>query len=56
MGARICSNLPRRAAPSTAIEAELFGVLTEDERAAFSAMLARVREGAGEFDPAALAD
>lgn len=39
-----------------AIEAELFGVLTSDERGAFAAMLARVREGAGEFDPANLAD
>lgn len=39
-----------------AIEAELFGVLDEGERAAFAAMLARVREGAGEFDPAILDD
>ena len=39
-----------------AIEAELFGVLSEAERAAFTAMLARVREGAGDFDPATLAD
>ncbi|WP_133364801.1 MarR family winged helix-turn-helix transcriptional regulator [Qipengyuania sediminis] len=39
---------------ATAIEGELFGVLSEGERAAFSAMLARVREGAGDFDPAAL--
>lgn len=39
-----------------AIEAELFGVLDDAERAAFAAMLARVREAAGEFDPANLAD
>lgn len=39
-----------------AIEAELFGVLADDERAALSAMLGRVRDGAGEFDPANLAD
>jgi DNA-binding MarR family transcriptional regulator len=39
-----------------AIEAELFAVLDESERTAFAAMLARVREGAGEFDPANLAD
>lgn len=39
-----------------AIEAELFGVLDQDERAALARMLARVREGAGEFDPASLGD
>ena len=39
-----------------AIEAELFGVLTADERAHFGSMLARVRDGAGEFDPAVLAE
>ena len=39
-----------------AIEQELFAVLNEDERSAFGQMLARVREGAGEFDPANLAD
>lgn len=37
-----------------AIEEELFGVLGTDERASFLAMLARVREAAGEFDPANL--
>lgn len=41
---------------ATRIEAELFGVLNDDERAAFSAMLTRIREGAGEFDPATLAE
>ena len=39
-----------------AIEAELFGVLTADERADFGSMLARVRDGAGDFDPAVLAE
>lgn len=39
-----------------AIEAELFGVLDEGEREALAAMLARVREGAGDFDPANLAE
>ena len=39
-----------------AIEAELFGVLEPDERAALAAMLGRVREAAGDFDPANLAD
>jgi DNA-binding MarR family transcriptional regulator len=39
-----------------AIERELFGVLDEEERNALSAMLGRVRDGAGEFDPANLAD
>lgn len=39
-----------------AIEAELFGILDESERAALAAMLVRVREGAGEFDPANLAE
>ena len=37
-----------------AIEAELFDVLNAEERVAFAAMLGRVRDGAGEFDPAAL--
>jgi DNA-binding MarR family transcriptional regulator len=37
-----------------AIEAELFGVLDAVERAALAQMLQRVREGAGEFDPAIL--
>ena len=39
-----------------AIELELFGVLDAAERRALSAMLMRVRNGAGEFDPANLAD
>jgi DNA-binding MarR family transcriptional regulator len=39
-----------------AIEAELFGVLDAGERAGLAAMLARVREGAGEFDPANLGE
>ena len=39
-----------------AIETELFAVLSAQERAAFAEMLSRVREGAGEFDPAVLAD
>lgn len=39
-----------------AIEKELFAVLDEGERTALSRMLARVREGAGDFDPATLAD
>lgn len=39
-----------------AIEAELFGVLSAEERNAFAAMLTRVRQGAGEFDPAVLAE
>ncbi len=39
-----------------AIEAELFAVLDDRERDAFAAMLARVREGAGEFDPANLSE
>lgn len=39
-----------------AIEAELFGVLGEDERTALTGMLSRVREGAGGFDPANLAE
>lgn len=39
-----------------AIEAELFAVLDQKERAALAEMLHRVREGAGEFDPAALAE
>jgi len=39
-----------------AIEAELFGVLDEAERAALAEMLTRVRMGAGEFDPASLDD
>lgn len=39
-----------------AIETELFGVLSAGERAALAAMLARVREGAGEFDPAMLGE
>ena len=37
-----------------AIEDELFGVLDEGERRAFADMLVRVREGAGDFDPASL--
>ncbi len=37
-----------------AIEAEIFGVLSEGERSALAAMLRRVREGAGVFDPASL--
>lgn len=39
-----------------AIEAELFGVLDESERSALAQMLTRVRTGAGEFDPASLAE
>jgi DNA-binding MarR family transcriptional regulator len=39
-----------------AIEEELFGVLGESERAALASMLSRVRDGAGEFDPANLAE
>jgi DNA-binding MarR family transcriptional regulator len=39
-----------------AIEAELFAVLDDGERAALSDMLHRVREGAGEFDPANLGE
>lgn len=39
-----------------AIEVELFGVLNADERFALSEMLIRVRRGAGDFDPANLAD
>lgn len=39
-----------------AIEAELFGVLDGAERDALASMLHRIREGAGEFDPANLAD
>lgn len=39
-----------------AIEQELFGVLSEGERNALAGMLSRVRDGAGEFDPANLAD
>lgn len=39
-----------------AIEAELFGVLSPDERAVLAAMLARVRDGAGEFDAAKLTE
>lgn len=39
-----------------AIETELFGVLSASERSALAAMLARVREGAGEFDPAMLGE
>ena len=39
-----------------AIEDELFGILADDERAALARMLARVREAAGEFDPANLED
>ena len=39
-----------------AIEAELFGVLDDGERAHLAEMLTRVRKGAGEFDPANLAD
>ena len=39
-----------------AIETELFGVLDDGERRALAAMLMRVRDGAGEFDPANLAD
>ena len=39
-----------------AIESELFGVLDAGERAALAGMLGRVREAAGEFDPASLAD
>lgn len=39
-----------------AIEAELFGVLEDSERAALSDILVRVREGAGDFDPANLSD
>jgi DNA-binding MarR family transcriptional regulator len=39
-----------------AIEAELFGVLDAEQRRALASMLARVREAAGEFDPAILAD
>lgn len=39
-----------------AIETELFGVLDEGERAALASMLGRVRDGAGEFDPANLAE
>lgn len=41
---------------ATAIEGELFGVLSAAERAAFSAMLTRIRDGAGAFDPAAFAE
>jgi len=37
------------------IEAELFSVLSEEERAAMRDMLARVRESAGEFDAESLA-
>lgn len=37
-----------------AIEAELFAVLAPDERAALSSILVRLREAAGEFDPASL--
>ena len=39
-----------------AIEAELFGVLDAGERVALAHMLTRVRQGAGEFDPASLDD
>lgn len=39
-----------------AIETELFAVLTDQERGALARMLSRVREGAGEFDPANLGD
>lgn len=39
-----------------AIEAELFGVLEASERAQLAQMLTRVREGAGEFDPASLGE
>lgn len=39
-----------------AIEAELFGVLDEGERAALAKMLSQVRTVAGEFDPASLDD
>lgn len=39
-----------------AIESELFAVLSDPERAALADMLARVRDGAGEFDPANLTD
>lgn len=39
-----------------AIEQELFAVLDPAERTAFAGMLARVREGAGDFDPANLTD
>ncbi|MEO1969757.1 MAG: MarR family transcriptional regulator [Sphingomonadaceae bacterium] len=38
------------------IEEELFSSLSAEERAAFRAMLARLREAAGEFDPESLAD
>lgn len=37
-----------------AIESELFAVLGDAERAAFAEMLHRIREGAGDFDPASL--
>lgn len=37
-----------------AIESELFGVLDDSDRAALSRILSRVREGAGDFDPASL--
>ena len=39
-----------------AIETELFSVLDAGERTALAAMLARVREGAGEFDPATIGE
>lgn len=39
-----------------AIETELFSVLSPQEREGLSAMLTRVREGAGDFDPSNLAD
>lgn len=39
-----------------AIEGELFGVLDAEESRNLAAMLARVREAAGEFDPANLMD
>ena len=38
------------------IEEELFSSLSAEERAAFRAMLVRLREAAGEFDPESLAD
>jgi DNA-binding MarR family transcriptional regulator len=39
-----------------AIEIELFGVLNAQERTDFAAMLARVRDGAGDFDPSVLTE
>jgi DNA-binding MarR family transcriptional regulator len=38
------------------IEAELFSVLSDDERATLRDMLVRIRDQAGEFDPRSLAE